>query len=177
MVYDLAIKMANNSAGTPRFSFALGTAKGDATTWDFGIQLFATSDSDNYYTIGKRIDTGSSGLAADLNTYITNTVPGTFGSEVSFLIRVTDAGSESTTYNSRVQLSMDGGYTWIYDTDSDPDLPNGWRLNGAGRYISWDVAGSAGDVTYDSFSLSLVPVATKLISPIDNARTWVRRPT
>jgi hypothetical protein len=168
VVYDLAISMANNSAGTQRFSFALATAEGDATTWDFGIQLYRTADTDNFYTIGKRIDIGSSGVAADLNTYITNTVPGTYGSEVSFLIRVTDAGAETTTYHSRVQLSLDGGHTWIYDTASDPDLPNGWRLNGAGRYVLWDIAPDAGNVTYDNFSLSPVPVAAQLLAPPNN---------
>ena len=169
VVYDLSIRMANNSADVQRFSFALGTAEGDATTWDFGVQVYRTADTDNFYTIGKRIDTGSSGLAADVNSFITNTTPGTYGTEIGLLMRVTDAGSETTTFNSRVQLSLDGGMTWFYDTDADPNLPNGWRLNGAGRHIIWDAAPDAGNVTYDNFSVSPVPVNAKLISPANNA--------
>ena len=169
VVYDLAISMANSSAGILRCSFALGSAEGDATTWDFGFQIFRTDETDDFYTIGKRIDTGSSGLASDLNTWITNTALGTYGTEINLLMRVTDAGSETTTYNSRVQLSMDGGFTWFYDTDTDSDLPNGWRLNGAGRIIMWDVAPDAGNVTYDNFSLRLVPVSAAFVSPANNA--------
>ena len=169
IVYDLSIRMANNSPGVQRCSFALGSAEGDATTWDFGFQLFHTASPDDFYTLGKRVDTGSSGLASDLNIFITNTVPGTYGDEIALLMRVTDAGAETTTFNSRVQLSLDGGQTWFYDTDTDPALPNGWRLNGAGRYVLWDVAPDAGNVTYDNFSLSLMPLATKPIAPVNNA--------
>lgn len=169
VVYDLTISMANNSTNISRFSFALGTSEGDATTWDFGIQVFATADSDTFYTIGKRIDAKACGLAADINTFITNTAPGTFGTAVAMLMRVTDAGSESSSYHSRVQLSFDAGFTWFYDTDTDADLPNGWRLNGTGRYIMWDIAPNAGPVTYDDFSLRLVPASTTLVSPVDDA--------
>jgi hypothetical protein len=169
VVYDLTISMANNSAGSQRFSFALGIAEGDATTWDFGIQLYRANATDSHYTIGKRIDTAASGLASDVNAFITNTAVGTAGSEINFLVRVTDAGSESAAFNSRVQLSMDGGFSWFYDTGTDPDLPNGWRLNGAGRYIIWDVAPNAGDVTYDNFSVRPVPLSAALVSPSPGA--------
>jgi hypothetical protein len=168
VLYDLAIRMANNSAGIQRFSFALGVAEGDATTWNFGVQVYRTASTDNFYTIGKRIDIGSSGLATDLNAFITNTTPGTYGTELSLLMRVTDAGAETTTFNSRVQLSLDGGFTWFYDTATDAALSSGWRLNGSGRYILWDVAPDAGNVTYDSFSVSPVPIAAQLISPPNN---------
>ncbi len=164
-VYDVSISMANSSAGVERFSFALAAAEGDATTWDFGVQLYRRAATDSFYVIGKRVDTTASGLGADLNAFITNTSPGTYGSEIAFVMRVTDAGSETTTFNSRVQLSQDGGLTWFYDTDSDPDLPNGWRLDGAGRYFVWDVAGNAGNVTYDSFSVVSVPLSAALIWP------------
>jgi hypothetical protein len=170
VVYDLSIRVANNSSGVFRCSFALGTAEGDATTWDFGIQFFRTTNSDTFYTVGKRIDVKASGLATDLNTFITNTVPGTYGTEVSVLMRVTDAGNESTTYNSRVQLSFDGGFTWFYDTELDSNLPNGWRLKGTGRYVMWDIAPDAGPVTYDDFSLRMVPVSATLIAPADGAQ-------
>ncbi|MDB6056460.1 MAG: phosphohydrolase [Verrucomicrobiales bacterium] len=169
VVYDLAVRMANNTPNTFRCSFALGTAEGDATTWDFGVQLFRTSVNDSFYTVQKRVDSKASGLAADINTFITNTIPGTYGTEVSILMRVTDAGSE-TTYNSRVQVSLDGGFTWIYDTDSDSDLPNGWRLNGTGRYVMFDIAPLSGPVTFDDFSLRLVPVSATLLAPADGAQ-------
>lgn len=168
-VYDLTISMANSTAGNQRFSFALGAAEGDATTWDFGIQLFRTAAADNFYTIEKRIDAAASGLTSDINTFITNTVPGTFGTEVNFLIRVTDAGAETNAFNSRVQVSIDGGFNWVYDTDTDPDLPNGWRLDGSARYIMWDVAPDAGNVTYDNFSVMPVLSTATLVAPAANA--------
>jgi hypothetical protein len=170
IVYDLAIRMANNSAGVQRFSFALGVAEGDATTWDFGIQVYRTADSDDFYTIGKRIDIKASGLGADLNSFITNTAVGTYGGEISLLMRVTDAGNETNSFNSRIQLSLDGGFTWFYDTDNDSDLPSGWRLKGTGRYVLWDVASDAGNVTYDNFSLTLIPISANLVSPANNAQ-------
>ncbi|MFN7138593.1 MAG: Ig-like domain-containing protein [Limisphaerales bacterium] len=170
VVYDLTISMMNSSTGTQRFSFALATAEGDATTWDFGVQLYRNTSSDNFYTIQKRIDSASSGLASDINMFITNTAVGTFGSEVTFLMRVTDAGAELTTFQSRVQLSLDGGFTFFYDTATDPALPNGWRLDGSERHIIWDVAPSAGPVTYDNFSLGPVPVSAVLVSPNGNAQ-------
>src|ERR1041385_3046152 len=75
VVYDISIRMANSSPGVQRCSFAIAATEGDATTWDFGIQIFHTAASDNFYTIGKRVDTAASGLAADLNTFITNSLP------------------------------------------------------------------------------------------------------
>lgn len=170
VVYELSIRMANQTPGVQRFSFAFGTAEGDAGAWDFGVQVYKTAATDTFYTIGKRIDTGSSGLASDLNAFITHTAPGSHGSEIHFLMRVTDAGAETTSFNSRVQLSMDGGETWFYDTASDPDLPNGWRLDGPGRHVVWDVAPNAGPVTYDDFSLRLLPpISTALVWPPANA--------
>ncbi len=157
VVYDLAIKMNNNSSGAQRFSFAISTAEGDATTWDFGVQLYRASASDDFYTVGKRIDTGSSGLASDLNAAITALTGNTYGMDINILIRVTDAGAETSGFNSRVRLSLNGGNSWIYDTDTDASLPNGWRFNGPGRHIMWDIAPDAGPVNYESFSLKLNP--------------------
>lgn len=154
IVYDLLISMKNASTGTQRFSFALGTIEGDSSTWAFGIQFYRTNTANTFYTIQKRIDTAASGLASDLDKPIYTMAANTFGTEVAVLIRVTDAGSESSTFNSRVQVSLNGGSTWIYDTASDADLASGWRLNGAGRIIMWDVAPSAGNVTFDNFSLN-----------------------
>ena len=127
VVYDVTIGMANNAAGTQRFSFALGTAENNANFWDFGIQLYRAAAADTFYQIGKRIDrvsyttaTDSSGTTSDINASIMPTAAGTFGSQLDFLMRVTDAGAETTTFNSRIQLSKDGGSSWFYDTQSDP---------------------------------------------------------
>jgi hypothetical protein len=154
VVYDLSISMDNDSTGIQRFSFALGTAEGDATTWDFGFQVYRASATDNFYTIGKRIDIKASGLASDLNSSILTMGASTYGTEITILMRVTDAGSQSTAFNSRVQLSLNGGSTWFYDTATDANLTSGWRLNGAGRILMWDIAPDAGNVTYDNFSLN-----------------------
>jgi hypothetical protein len=84
---------------------------------------------------------------------------GSVNSEVSFVIRVTDAGSETPTFNSRVQVSQDGGNTWAYDTLSDASLTSGWRLDGPGRYFSWDTAANDSFVTYDNFSVTVIQAA------------------
>ena len=153
IVYDMAVNMDNDATATDRISFAIGTSEGDATTWAFGVQLYRVASGNTFYTIGKRIDTTSSGLAADLNSAIATTGSGTYGTELTFLVRVTDAGSESSTFHSRVQVSLNGGSTWIYDTATDSDLTSGFRFNGAGRIIMWDQAPSA-VATYDNFSLT-----------------------
>src|ERR1041384_2080581 len=85
VVYDLAIKMNNNSAAGQRFSFAIGTAEGDAHTWDFGVPIYRTNSANGFYAIGKRIDSGSSGLGSDLNEPITTLTPNTYGNEISLL--------------------------------------------------------------------------------------------
>jgi endonuclease/exonuclease/phosphatase family metal-dependent hydrolase len=174
VVYDLSIRMNNNSAGTQRFSLGLGTAEGDATTWDFGVQLYRTNSGNTYYTIGKRIDSASSGLGADVNDHITSLTPNTFGGDVTILMRVTDAGAETTTFNSRVQLSLNGGNSWFYDTAKDSDLSSGhWRFNGPERHIMWDVAGDAGPVTFDAFSLKVNPPTSNVnTSAVFRAMTY-----
>lgn len=165
IIYDLSIKMKNDSVGPERFSFGMATAEGDLNFWDFGVQLYRTNSANNFYTIGKRIDSASTGLSSDLNEHITSLTPNTFANELVILMRVTDAGAETTAFNSRVQLSLNGGNSWFYDTDSDPDLAaTGFRFDGPGRHVIWDVAGSAGPVTYDGFSLKLDP-------PLSNANT------
>ncbi len=154
VVYDLSISMDNDSVGIQRFSFAIATSEGDAFTWDFGVQVYRATSSDTFYTIGKRIDTGSSGLASDLNASVLTMGAGTYGTEITILVRVTDAGSQTNAYNSRVQLSLNGGSTWFYDTATDASLSNGFRFNGPGRVVIWDVAPDAGPVTYDNFSVN-----------------------
>lgn len=166
IVYEITISMLNNSAAQQRFSFALATVENNANFWDFGVQLFRTNNTMTRYTIGKRIDrvsyttaTDSTGTTADLNEVIARTAADTFGTQIDFLMRVTDAGAESTTFNSRVQLSRDGGSTWFYDTDTDEDLvATGFRFDTDSRYFSWDIATQA-VATYDNFSLKLVTPA------------------
>jgi autotransporter-associated beta strand protein len=162
VVYDVSISVKNNSSGIQRTSFALGVAESDANSWDFGFQVYRTASGNNNYVIGKRIDTKASGLASDLNSVIYTMGASTYGTEITVLMRVTDAGSESSGFHSRVQLSLNGGSTWIYDTDTDSDLTSGWRLNGAGRVLMCDIAPSAGPVTYDNFSVNW----------ISGPRTW-----
>jgi hypothetical protein len=169
VVYDITMSMANHLGGTVRFAFALATEENNANFWDFGIQLYRANSADNFYQVGKRIDvasytlaTDSSGSAGDLNAPMTTTAAGTYGDEIDFLIRVTDAGEESAAYNSRVQVSMDGGSSWFYDTQTDTDLPDGFRLDGPARYLSWDQAGAnagAALVTYDNFSVTIITAA------------------
>jgi len=165
VVYDIAISMANNAAGTQRFSFALGTADNNANFWDFGVQLHRSALANNFYTIQKRIDqvsyttaTDSTGSTGDLNAAITTTAAGTYGSQLNFLMRVTDAGAEASSFNSRLQLSLDGGSSWFYDTQTDAALALGWRLDGGDRYFMWDVAAQAA-ATYDDFSVTIVTPA------------------
>ena len=173
IVYELSVRMNNNSVGSQRFSFGIATAEGDLTTWDFGVQVYRTNSANTFYTVGKRIDTGSSGLASDLNEHLISLTENSFGEDLFILIRVTDAGSETTTFNSRVQLSLNNGNSWIYDSDTDPDLVNGWRLNGPQRHIIWDVAGDAGPVTYDKFLVRLdPPVSTVNTSSVFKAMSY-----
>ncbi len=159
VTYDITLSLANNSAGIQRFSFALATEENNANFWDFGLQLYRAVATDNFYTIQKRIDTASSGGATDLNLAIGTTAASTYGTELSFLLRITDAGAETTAYNSRLQISLDGGGSWIYDTSTDSDLPNGWRLDGSARFLTWDQAAQAA-ATYDNFSLTVIPEPT-----------------
>jgi len=168
VVYDIKIAMRNDATDTDRLSFGLATAEGDVTTLDFGVQLVHANPADSFYTIYKRIDTNSAGVA-DINAVMATTAAGTTGQLNSILIRVTDAGAETNAYSSRIQVSLNNGSTWVYDTDTDSALPNGWRLDGPGRYFVWDQAGNSGNVFYDSFSVvRSVTVAVALVSPADN---------
>jgi hypothetical protein len=160
LTYDIKISMANHVNGTQRFSFGIGTAEGDAGTWDFGVQLYQNTATGNRNRIQKRIDNGSSGLTADSNDTVTTLGANSFGNEVDFLIRIVDAGAESgANYNSHIQVFLNGSTTAIYDTDSDTTLVNGFRFDGAGRYLDFDIAGGngvTGNVTYDNFSVEVI---------------------
>ncbi len=155
-VYEFTITMGNTSWTNQRCSFGLTTEQGGVTTWDFGLQIFRTTTTEDFYTIQKRIDGASTGLAADLDGPITTTAPGTWTNGfVIFLVRVTDAGAQLYEYNSRVQVSLDGGVSWIYDTSTDAELPNGWRLDTTGRYFFWDISGY-GIASYDDFTVNWI---------------------
>jgi hypothetical protein len=156
--YDVTISMDNNSPVVQRMSFAISTQEGANSVWDFGLQLFRTGTTatpGTEYDVAKRINTGSSGLGANQNTVIFQA--GTAATEVDFLMRVSDAGAETTTFNSRVQVSIDGGATWAYDTMNDASLSNGFRFDGTGRYFVFDIAANDAFVTYDNFSVEIVP--------------------
>ncbi len=162
--YNVTISLDNDTAGTARFSFALATAENNANFWDFGIQLYKANAADTFYTIGKRIDrvsytgaTDSTGTTADINAPITTTAAGTAGSQLNILMHVIDAGAEGTTaFNSRIQLSLDDGATWFYDTSTDTALTSGFRFDATSRYFVWDIAANAA-VSYDNFSVTMVP--------------------
>jgi hypothetical protein len=74
---------------------------------------------------------------------------------LTFTMRVTDAGAESTTFNSRIQLSMDGGANWFYDTQTDAALTSGFRFDTSNRYFMFDMAANAA-ATYDNLSINLL---------------------
>ncbi len=64
---------------------------------------------------------------------------------------------ETTTFGSRIQVSLDGGNSFFYDTATDSTLTSGFRFDGSGRYFIWDVAGQAAP-TYDNFSVNTAVV-------------------
>lgn len=153
--YDIRITMRNSTSTAQRMSFAWATAESSAGDWDFGVQLYKAASADTTYTVQKRIDMASSGVAADVNAQI-GTIANAHNSLVPFLIRVNDAGAESgTDYNSRVRVSVDNGATWIYDTDSDAALPNGFRFDGTSRFLSLDIAGGTSATFFDNLSIDL----------------------
>ncbi|HOX57735.1 MAG TPA: autotransporter-associated beta strand repeat-containing protein [Candidatus Paceibacterota bacterium] len=165
--YDIKISMQNNSTGTAKLSFGLGTVEGNVDSFDFGIQINRVS-GENYYSLSKLIDNASSGVG-DIKVAVTDLAAGTWKTLVPFLIRVNDAGAEAgTNYHSRVRVSIDNGTNWIYDTATDAALTNGWRLDGPGRVIIWDQAGNTGGPTYyDNFSL-----VSNYAPPAPPERVW-----
>lgn len=168
-IYDVRISMRNDATSTARLSFGIATAEGDVTTWDFGVQIYRAATGNDYYTVQKRIDGASSGAGGgDVNAVMTTTAAGTAATLVNFLIRITDAGAETSAYSSRVQVSMDNGTTWIYDTSTDGALSNGFRFDGAARVIVWDQASNgSGQVFYDNFS-----IVSQYAPPPPPERVW-----
>lgn len=161
-IYEIRISMRNDATSTARFSFGIATAEGDATTWDFGLQMYRTSGAD-FYTMQKRFDAASSPTQADVNAVMFpmqsgTTTAGGNGTLQSFLIRVTDAGAETSAYSSRIQVSTNNGVSWSYDTQTDPtDLGGSFRFDGPGRVIVFDQASNgSGNVFYDNFSITSI---------------------
>lgn len=155
--YDIRITMRNSTSSAQRMSFAWATVESSAGDWDFGVQLYRAVNTDTAYTVQRRIDSLSSG-AADINAAIG--MAGTWNTLMPVLIRVNDAGAESgSDYNSRVRISVDNGATWIYDTDSDAALPNGFRFDAATRYLSLDIAGGTSATYFDNLSIDLTTPA------------------
>ncbi len=162
MSYDVKIGLRNDATGNPRFSLGLATVEGDINNMDFALQLYRASSGNTFYTIQKRIDRGSfNGTATtdgtgDLNAVLTTTGAGTVATMIDFLIRVTDAGAESgANYNSRIQVSINNGSTWIYDTSTDAAVLNRFRFDGTERYFAFDQApNTTGNVFYDNFSVT-----------------------
>ncbi|MDB6024769.1 MAG: hypothetical protein JWM68_992, partial [Verrucomicrobiales bacterium] len=163
-IYEIQITMDNDTPtanGNARFSLGFATAEIDANNWDFGIQLYRIGTADLNYTVQKRINSLSHGFPSPTNInspIITGGVAGAFGTEVTFRIHVTDAGPESgTNYNSRIEVYIIGASATnlIYDTQASAEVANKWRLDGPGRFISWDIAGNT-VATYDNFAVTLI---------------------
>ncbi|MDB6029359.1 MAG: autotransporter-associated beta strand repeat protein [Verrucomicrobiales bacterium] len=160
--YDVKISMRNDATGSARFSLGLATVEGDINNMDFAVQMYRVNTGDNFYTLQKRIDRGSfNGTTStdgtgDINAVMTTTGVGTNNILVDVLIHVTDAGTESgANYNSRIQVSLNNGSTWIYDTSTDASLSNHFRFDAAGRYFAFDQApNTTGTVYYDAFSVT-----------------------
>ena len=166
-VYELQFKIAH--FGTNRVGFGISTADGGAGVWDFGFELMRNLDTEPM-SLMKRVDTASGGLGVDLNGTITNNI-GAAGEELNFKLRITDAGAESSTFSSRVELAIirGGATNWIYDTLADTtELPFGWRFDGVTRYLIWNFAGGAGPGTVDDLSLTWISGPTR--GPL--TQTW-----
>ena len=158
--YDVKISLRNDATNNVRLSFGIATLEGDINNMDFAVQEYRVNTGDNFYTLQKRIDQGSyNGVTTtdgtgDLNAVMATTGNGTNLVLVDFLIRVTDAGAESgSAYNSRIQVSINNGSTWIYDTATDAAAFNRFRFDGAARVFVFDQApNTSGTVYYDGFS-------------------------
>jgi len=154
VIYDVNVTMTDNYSTIRRFSFGLATAETPVTFWDFGVQVYL--DAANNCVVQRRIDTASFGGTTDIDT-VTVANAGVKNTPLNFRMRVTDAGAETETFSSRVQLFLED--VEIYDTSTAADLPSGWRLDSAERYFVWDQAatGGTGAVFYDNFSVVIVP--------------------
>ncbi len=148
--YDLAVKMSNASGSTARASFGLATADDGVQNWSLGIQLVNNGANLDLY---RRVDAGCNPSGADYNDVIA-TLAGKAGTVVDLRVRITDAGAESSTgrYNSRYEVYANGALVFTSATGD-------FRFqSSAARLVLFDIAGNAGPVTYDVFSLTLLTV-------------------
>lgn len=155
-VYEIQLSMTYNN--TNRIGFGIGTTVGIAQTWDFGFELFRDTP-DVPVSVQVRVDAASSGTGGDVTALITNNI-GAAGEELTFIMRVTDAGAEAgTEFHSRVELALvKGGTTnWFYDTQADVfALPYGWRFDAVNRGLYWYAQGGVGPILVDDLSVTWI---------------------
>ncbi|MGZ5544351.1 MAG: formylglycine-generating enzyme family protein, partial [Limisphaerales bacterium] len=158
-IYDLAVKISNQSTGTQRTSFGIATADSGVQDWSLGIQL-VTSGAD--LTLYRRVDSTSNPTATDYNDVIA-TLPEQAGDEIALRIHITDAGAESgSAYGSKYEVFADE--TLVFSSG-----PGDFRFaNSAARVVLFDTAGGTGPVTYDDFSLTTVVTTTNAPPPTTN---------
>ncbi len=167
-VYHLQMTMAN--IGTNRFGFGISSAPGIPNNWDFGFEIYRDDESTQNLSMQARMNQNSAGVGANVSSFVTNDV-GLAGEEITFLIRMTDAGAETGTYNSRGEIAIirNGTTNWIYDTQLDTaNVPYGLRFRNTPRYLLLYVPGGAGPVTADDLSLTWISGPTRL--PL--VQTW-----
>lgn len=149
-VYEVGVKISNRSSGTERTSFGVSTVDSGVQDWNLGVQLVNSGVDLNLY---RRVDAASNPTGADYNDVIA-TLPGQAGAEISLRIRITDAGAETgTAYSSKYEIFANGALVFSSDAGD-------FRFaNSAARVVLFDTAPSAGPVTYDDFSMTVVGVA------------------
>jgi formylglycine-generating enzyme required for sulfatase activity len=148
VIYDLAVKVSNGTVGTARTSFGLATVDNGIQAWNLGIQFVNNGSNLDLY---RRVDSGSNPSGTDYNNVIAS-LAGKAKAEVALRLRITDAGGESGAghFNSNYEVFADGNSVFV-------SSPGDFRFeNSAQRLVLFDTAGTAGPVTYDAFSLTLV---------------------
>jgi formylglycine-generating enzyme required for sulfatase activity len=148
VIYELAVKMSNQSGNANRTSFGISTFDTGVQDWNLGIQ-FVNNGAD--LDIYRRIDGASNPSGGDYNDVIA-TLAGQARAEVDLRLRITDAGAESSTghFNSHYEVFANGTLVFASAT-------NDFRFaSSPTRLILFDTAGNSGPVTYDDFSLALL---------------------
>lgn len=157
--YELAVKVANHSSGTPRTSFGVSTGDDGVQNWSLGIQLVNNGANLDLY---RRVDGSCNPSGSDYNDVIA-TLSGKAGTEVDLRLRITDAGAESSTgkYNSKYEVYANGALAYS-------SAAGDFRFaNSAARVVLFDTAGNTGPVTYDAFALTLLtPTNPPVVTPV-----------
>ncbi|HVU99831.1 MAG TPA: SUMF1/EgtB/PvdO family nonheme iron enzyme, partial [Verrucomicrobiae bacterium] len=145
--YDLEAKISNQSSSNVRTSFGLAKADDGIQNWDLGFQL-VNSGAD--LTLYRRIDALCNPSGADYNNIIA-TLPGMAKAEIDLRVRITDAGGESGgNFHSHYDVYVNGSL--VYSSPAGD-----FRFAASSRLVLFDTAGGTGPVTYDAFSLNLIP--------------------